>query len=105
MVQVTINSQRPSSYRGGGDRTRTCIAFRPAVFKTAALPLCDPSAGGSENIAHAPFPGQTIANRRDAQLHLSHKSCTISSVKENTLCPSRLGKSILLKATSTATPH
>ena len=29
---------------GGGDRTRTCIAFRPAVFKTAALPLCDPSA-------------------------------------------------------------
>lgn len=30
---------------GGGDRTRTCIAFRPAVFKTAALPLCDPSAG------------------------------------------------------------
>jgi hypothetical protein len=31
---------------GGGDRTRTCIAFRPAVFKTAALPLCDPSARG-----------------------------------------------------------
>src|SRR5215207_1841992 len=29
---------------GGGDRTRTCIAFRPAVFKTAALPLCHPSA-------------------------------------------------------------
>jgi hypothetical protein len=34
---------------GGGDRTRTCIAFRPAVFKTAALPLCDPSAFGSLN--------------------------------------------------------
>ena len=33
---------------GGGDRTRTCIAFRPAVFKTAALPLCDPSAGGGD---------------------------------------------------------
>ena len=30
---------------GGGDRTRTCISFRTAVFKTAALPLCDPSAG------------------------------------------------------------
>ena len=28
---------------GGGDRTRTCISFRTAVFKTAALPLCDPS--------------------------------------------------------------
>ena len=30
---------------GGGDRTRTCISLRTAVFKTAALPLCDPSAG------------------------------------------------------------
>ena len=29
---------------GGGDRSRTCIALRPAVFKTAAIPLCDPSA-------------------------------------------------------------
>jgi hypothetical protein len=29
---------------GGGDRTRTCISLRTAVFKTAALPLCDPSA-------------------------------------------------------------
>jgi hypothetical protein len=31
---------------GGGDRTRTCISFRTAVFKTAAIPLCDPSAFG-----------------------------------------------------------
>ena len=29
---------------GGGDRSRTCIGLRPAVFKTAAIPLCDPSA-------------------------------------------------------------
>ncbi len=35
---------------GGGDRTRTCIAFRPAVFKTAALPLCDPSARFKYNL-------------------------------------------------------
>src|SRR5438067_10858948 len=28
---------------GGGDRTRTCKPLRAAVFKTAALPLCDPS--------------------------------------------------------------
>ena len=39
---------------GGGDRTRTCIAFRPAVFKTAALPLCDPSALGKQ---YNPSPG------------------------------------------------
>jgi hypothetical protein len=32
---------------GGGDRTRTCISFRTAVFKTAALPLCDPSDYGA----------------------------------------------------------
>src|SRR5689334_24018320 len=100
-----MNQRKLFKGNGGGDRTRTCIAFRPAVFKTAALPLCDPSAGGSENIAHAPFPGQTDANRRDAQLHLSHKSCTISAVNENSICASRLGKSILLTATSTATPH
>ena len=28
---------------GGGDRTRTCKGFRPAVFKTASLPLGYPS--------------------------------------------------------------
>ena len=42
-------SAAPTSLIGGGDRTRTCIAFRPAVFKTAALPLCDPSALAMEN--------------------------------------------------------
>src|SRR5262245_25204081 len=39
----TIDRKR----NGGGDRSRTCIAFRPAVFKTAAIPLCDPSRGAS----------------------------------------------------------
>jgi hypothetical protein len=39
---------------GGGDRTRTCMPFRAAVFKTAALPLCDPSAPWlSETISQA----------------------------------------------------
>jgi hypothetical protein len=43
--EVSTNSWRRNfAGNGGGDRTRTCIAFRPAVFKTAALPLCDPSA-------------------------------------------------------------
>ena len=45
MVQVTMKCGKLLIRNGGGDRTRTCIAFRPAVFKTAALPLCDPSAG------------------------------------------------------------
>jgi hypothetical protein len=27
---------------GGGDRTRTCMPFRAAVFKTAALPIMRP---------------------------------------------------------------
>src|SRR5678810_5284 len=40
-----MNECKSLKRNGGGDRTRTCIAFRPAVFKTAALPLCDPSAG------------------------------------------------------------
>ena len=36
---------------GGGDRTRTCISFRTAVFKTAALPLCDPSVDKQYSLA------------------------------------------------------
>jgi hypothetical protein len=62
MVQVTtiMGKRKLFKRNGGGDRTRTCIAFRPAVFKTAALPLCDPSAkGGGENIAHPDFNVQT----------------------------------------------
>src|SRR6185503_222896 len=47
---------------GGGDRTRTCIAFRPAVFKTAALPLCDPSAGWLEEYSATDFPNKTAAD-------------------------------------------
>jgi hypothetical protein len=47
-VQVTTEKGLFVEADGGGDRTRTCIAFRPAVFKTAALPLCDPSAMGLE---------------------------------------------------------
>jgi hypothetical protein len=29
-------------WNGGGDRTRTCMTFRSAVFKTAALPIMRP---------------------------------------------------------------
>ena len=45
-----MESRKLRKRNGGGDRTRTCIAFRPAVFKTAALPLCDPSAGWVQRI-------------------------------------------------------
>src|SRR6185369_12744096 len=47
---------------GGGDRSRTCIALRPAVFKTAAIPLCDPSAVKTrcETIAYASRLAQLI---------------------------------------------
>src|SRR6266550_2217772 len=45
---------------GGGDRTRTCIALRPAVFKTAALPLCDPSAITSLKLYLRLSSGSTI---------------------------------------------
>ena len=50
---------------GGGDRTRTCIAFRPAVFKTAALPLCDPSTYGKQyNV-----PMSQVSSRRSHTFH------------------------------------
>ena len=35
---------------GGGDRIRTCKGFRPAVFKTASLPLGYPSSRGEVSI-------------------------------------------------------
>jgi hypothetical protein len=40
---VCHHRSREVSSEGGGDRIRTCKGFRPAVFKTASLPLGYPS--------------------------------------------------------------
>ena len=45
---------------GGGDRTRTCMTFRSAVFKTAALPIMRP--------LRAWLPGTITHARELAQL-------------------------------------
>ena len=73
-IKVDFNKNIASgNLFGGGDRTRTCIAFRPAVFKTAALPLCDPSAGMAVEDYNAgclrpqPSPGPEVADRAETR--------------------------------------
>jgi hypothetical protein len=39
---ITMTECKSLIVSSGGDRTRTCLTFRLAVFKTAVLPLCDP---------------------------------------------------------------
>src|SRR5258705_3970872 len=58
-----INCGESLRRNGGGDRTRTCISFRTAVFKTAALPLCDPSAPGAGTITYAREVAQLCRER------------------------------------------
>ncbi len=70
MVQVTQRDGKSMKRKCGGDRTRTCIPFRAAVFKTAALPLCDPSTSveGFDNIAQRRVVRQTSVCQFSATL-------------------------------------
>lgn len=52
--------QQFSQHQCGGRGTRTPTGLRPAVFKTAAIPLCEPSVKNRSPIySHAPHPANS----------------------------------------------